>query len=232
MAPAAESFNRAASLYLINHSAWLFPAFHCSLAKPRHRWFNRDMVRAGSMAGGHLPLHPDQPSFSHAGSSMPSFHLYLCAALTTAGLLFGPSVRADPSAQATSVTVRDAWARASTGAAAAVYLTLIGGDATDQIAGISTQIAATADVHESFTDNGIMKMRAAPSVDVPAGKTVTFAPGGYHIMLMGLRQPLVAGQSFPLTVSFLHAAPVTVDVKVQPLGRGPSKGDNAQMPMH
>ena len=75
-------------------------------------------------------------------------------------------------------------------------------------------------------------MRAAPSVTIPADSTVTFAPGGYHVMLTGLKQPLVAGQSFPLTVSFAHAAPVTVEVKVQPLGRGAAAAGHDQMQHH
>jgi copper(I)-binding protein len=77
-------------------------------------------------------------------------------------------------------------------------------------------------------------MRAVPSVSIPAGKTVTFAPGGYHIMLTGLKQPLIAGQSFPLTVTFAHAGPVTVEVKVQALGGAARTGDDEhmQMPMH
>jgi copper(I)-binding protein len=57
-------------------------------------------------------------------------------------------------------------------------------------------------------------------VPIPPGQTVTFTPGGTHIMLMGLKKPLAAGQSFPLTLTFTHAAPVTVEVKVRALGGG------------
>ncbi len=120
------------------------------------------------------------------------------------------------------VVVHEAWARASAGAAktGAAYVTLMGGAQPDSLVGVSTPIAANAEPHETINDNGIMKMRPAAAVPIPAHEMVTFAPGGTHIMLMGLKQPLVAGQSFPLTLTFAHAAPVTVDVKVRALGRG------------
>ena len=131
-------------------------------------------------------------------------------------------------AQADTISVTDAWARASAGSATvgAVYATVTGGAQADQLVGVSTPVAAKAEAHESFTENGVMKMRPAPNVAIPPNKAVTFAPGGYHIMLLGLRQPLRAGQDFPLTLTFAHTAPVTVDVKVQPLGRTNSMDDH------
>jgi copper(I)-binding protein len=174
---------------------------------------------------------------SQAGIPQPCHRAPLYVILAVMTLVFA-SAQAGSSAelvpgQAGGITVHDAWARASAGGATtgAAYLTLIGGDAPDQLVQVNTSVAATAEVHESFTDNGVMKMRAAPSVVVPAGATVTFAPGGYHVMLTGLRQPLIADQGFPITLTFAHAAPVTVEVKVRPLGRAAPKGDNDPMPM-
>jgi periplasmic copper chaperone A len=128
------------------------------------------------------------------------------------------------------VMVHEAWARASAGAATtgAAYVTLMGGTQPDSLVGASTPVAAKAEPHATINDNGVMKMRPAGAVPIPAHQMVTFAPGGTHIMLMGLKQPLAAGQSFPLTLTFAHAAPVTVDVKVRGLGRGP----NAAMSGH
>lgn len=124
--------------------------------------------------------------------------------------------------------VHQAWARASAGAATtgAAYVTLMGGAHPDALVGVSTPIAGMAEVHETINDNGVMKMRSIAVLPVPAHQMVTFAPGGYHIMLMGLKQTLVAGQAFPLTLRFAHSAPVTVDVKVQDLRGSPGMHDH------
>ena len=131
------------------------------------------------------------------------------------------------------VAVHEAWARASAGAATngAVYVMLMGGDRADTLVGASTPVAESADVHESIDDNGVMKMRSVAGVPIPAHGMVTFSPGGYHIMLMGLKRPLAAGQSFPLTLRFAHAAPMTVDVTVRGLGHAAPTDDHSHMKM-
>jgi copper(I)-binding protein len=154
----------------------------------------------------------------------------LCVALVGVGLVSASQMNvvlaADTSADG-KIGVEEPWARASAGAATtgAAYVTLKGGAQPDALVGVSTPIAASADVHESLTENGVSKMRAIPSLPVPAGQVVTLAPGGYHIMLVGLKHPLTAGQTFPLTLTFSHAAPVTVEVNVQAMGHG-------TIPMH
>jgi copper(I)-binding protein len=83
-------------------------------------------------------------------------------------------------------------------------------------------------------DNGVMKMRQVDGIDLPAGKTVALKPGGYHIMLTGLAQPLAAGQSFPLTLDFAKAGARQVTVSVEKIGSmGPaaSQGSGMTMPM-
>lgn len=163
---------------------------------------------------------------------MPGFRPRLLSVLVTAaaaGPLPVPAVDAAPlrgffRAEASAVVVEDAWARASPGNATtgAAYVTLIGGTQPDQLIGVSSQAAKTAEVHDSFTDNGVMKMRPVPALPIAPGQTVTFSPRGYHVMLMGLKQPLVAGQSFPMTFHFEHAQSVTVNVLVRPIGPGSS----------
>jgi hypothetical protein len=106
----------------------------------------------------------------------------------------------------------------------------VGGAQSDQLVGVSTPVAMTAEVHETSNDSGVMKMRPVASVPIPAGQSVTFAPGGTHIMLTGLKQRLLAGQSFPLTLMFAHAAPMTVDVKIRGLGGAMGAGDHMHMP--
>jgi len=169
---------------------------------------------------------------------MPCFRSFLIAAFAAAALLAGPSPHAAlPDgvvlAADSGVTVQEAWARATPGAATngAAYVTLAGGSQPDSLVGVSTSVAAMADVHETINDNGVMKMRSVPAVPIPPGQTVTFAPGGTHIMLMGLKQPLTAGQNFPLTLTFAHAGAVTVDVQVRGMHRDAPMGGHDQMPM-
>ncbi len=164
---------------------------------------------------------------------MTRFALPLLSAWLTvvAGVITAPPLSAAPpagaAAAADGVTVEDAWARASAGAATtgAAYVMLMAGARPDALVGASTPVAASAEVHESVSRNGVMTMRAVPSLPLPAGKMITFTPGGYHVMLMGLTKPLVAGDSFPLTLTFQNAPPVTVTVKVRPLGgKAPDMG--------
>lgn len=131
------------------------------------------------------------------------------------------------------VMVHEAWARATAGASAtgAAYVMLMGGPQPDRLVAVSTPVAAAAQVHETIDDHGVMRMRPVAAVPIPPNGMVTFAPGGLHIMLTGLKQPLVAGQSFPLTLTFAHAAPVTVAVKVRALGHDAPAGGHGDMKM-
>ena len=73
-------------------------------------------------------------------------------------------------------------------------------------------------MHQSKTENGVSSMSPVKSLPIAAGGTVTLAPGGYHIMLEGLKQPLKAGDQFPLTLVFEHAGPITTTVTVKAMG--------------
>ncbi len=131
-------------------------------------------------------------------------------------------------AQGTGVQITDAWARATPGGAqtAAAYVTIMS-PAGDRLTGASTPAAKEAQLHTMTMDNGVMKMRQVDGIDLPAGKAVMLKPGGYHIMLTGLAQPLKEGQSFPLTLTFDKAGTQQVTVAVQKVG---SMGPGAAMP--
>ena len=62
-----------------------------------------------------------------------------------------------------------------------------------QLVGVTTPVAGTAEVHEMKMEGDVMRMRPVPKVDLPAGRTVEFKPGGYHLMLMDLKQALKPG---------------------------------------
>jgi copper(I)-binding protein len=119
------------------------------------------------------------------------------------------------------VTVEHPWARATAASATsgAAYLTLHAHGAADRLTGASTPAAGTAELHESSMVAGIMHMRPLPEgITLPADKAVTLVPGGLHLMLLQLTHPLKQGETFPLTLTFAHAAPVTLQVPVQAAG--------------
>ena len=118
---------------------------------------------------------------------------------------------------APSFRIDHPWARASAGAAknGAAYLTITGKGAPDRLTAVESPAADKVQLHESIDDKGVMKMRPVPALALEPGKTVTLAPGGYHIMMMGLKAPLKAGDTFPMTLRFEHAPPLTVSVTVE-----------------
>jgi copper(I)-binding protein len=120
------------------------------------------------------------------------------------------------------IKVENAWSRAAmVGHTGIVYLTITDTGAADRLTAVSTPVAQTAQVHQSFSENGVMKMRPVAALPVAPGKPITLSPDGYHVMLMGLKQPLVEGESFPLTLTFEHAPLVIVPVQVEREGAGP-----------
>jgi periplasmic copper chaperone A len=125
-------------------------------------------------------------------------------------------------AQSPQVTVSDAWSRATPPHAqtGVVYMTLTSA-AGDKLIGVSTPVAQQAELHRTTNQGGVMRMRpVVGGLELPAGKRFSLKPGGYHIMLMGLKTSLQAGQSVPLRLTFAHAAPVDVEATVRPLTAG------------
>jgi hypothetical protein len=131
-------------------------------------------------------------------------------------------------AQQNDIRVGDAWSRpAMEGRTGVVYLTISDTGAPDRLTGATSPVAASAGLHGSFTDHGVAKMRDVAALPVGPGKSVTLEPGGYHIMLMGLKQPLKQGDTFPVTLLFEKAGQVTATVTVQKAGAGMSMGHDA-----
>jgi len=133
-------------------------------------------------------------------------------------------------AQSSGVTADQVWARATPGGAktAAVYMTLSnkgGGD--DRLVAVTTPAAGAAEVHTMTTENGVMRMRPAGPLDVKAGGSVVLKPGGLHVMLMDLKAPLVAGQRFPLSLTFEKAGKIDVTATVEKAG---AMGPGGSMP--
>jgi copper(I)-binding protein len=123
-----------------------------------------------------------------------------------------------------AVTVTGAWSRPAIDTAV-VYATLHdNGPRSAALIGVSTPIARSAELHESTpTAGGSMQGMAMPAMAmhpvtrlvVPPHGTAVLRPGGYHVMLLGLRRPLAAGTRFPLAFHFADGAVVRVSVPVE-----------------
>jgi protein SCO1 len=123
-------------------------------------------------------------------------------------------------------TIDRAWARATPGSAtvSAAYLR-IASTTGDRLIGLETSVARKAELHTSIQENGVMQMRElSGGVAIAAGQQIELQPGGpMHIMLIDLKQPLKAGDRFPLTLIFEKAGRRDVAVSVEKLGAmGPS----------
>jgi copper(I)-binding protein len=112
------------------------------------------------------------------------------------------------------------WARATIGTArpGAAYVTFRNtGDQLEKLVDISTPAAAHSEVHEMTHEGGVMKMRPVGPLEIPPGEEVRLEPGGMHIMLMQLRQPLREGESIPITFIFRQAGEITVSAPIASL---------------
>ena len=138
------------------------------------------------------------------------------AAVAVALLLAFATTSVAADAVTSALTVRDAWARATPPGAgvAAAYLTIVGGAVPDRLVGASTDRAAMTRIHSVAESDGMARMREADEIAIPAGQRIVLAPNGLHLMLMDLKQPLVAGQRFTVTLRFAHAGAREVGVDV------------------
>jgi len=98
-------------------------------------------------------------------------------------------------------TVKDPWVRGTVAqqkaSGAFMHITSAQGG---KLVAVSSPVAGVVEIHEMAMDGNTMRMRAVPSLELPAGKAVELKPGGYHVMLMDLKQQLKAGDSVPLKV--------------------------------
>ena len=133
-----------------------------------------------------------------------------------------------------ALSVSDPWARATAAnaRAGAAYLTINAGNEADKLIAASTPVSEKAEIHATYSEGGMMKMKPVGAIAVDAGKSVSLAPGGYHVMLVGLKHPLTAGESFPLTLTFAKGGTKTVMVMVRPVGAAASSMNMGAMGDH
>lgn len=141
----------------------------------------------------------------------PIFVLLFCLY----SLLSIPVVHAMQGVMIHNAKARETFAMATT---AAVYLTVMNhGDKKVTLVGatVDKAIAGEAQLHTTVMDGDMMKMRQiTDGIDINPGDMVEFKSGSYHVMLMGLVKPLIAGASFDITLTFENQPPVTANVTV------------------
>ena len=133
------------------------------------------------------------------------------------------------------VQVQDAWVRATVAQqkATGAFMRLTATQTT-RLVGASSPVAAITEVHEMKMEGDVMKMRAIAGIDLPGGKAVELKPGGYHLMMMDLRQAITPGSTVPLTLVFERQGGERETLQVQAsvralgaaaaTGHGPSHG--------
>jgi copper(I)-binding protein len=136
-----------------------------------------------------------------------------------------------------ALSISQAWTRATPPRAqtAGGFLTIENtGDAPDRLIGASSPIASQVEIHEMRMDNGVMVMRpAADGITIPAGGSVTLAPGGFHIMFMQLKEGLAEGDAVTVELSFEHAGNIEVVFPVESIGAaGPATAPEHGADMH
>jgi copper(I)-binding protein len=115
------------------------------------------------------------------------------------------------------------WARetpvsATTGAG---YLTVKNtGTEPDRLIAVATPGAEKVEIHQSIDENGVAKMRPVDGIEIPAGGSIALKSGGYHLMLIGLKEPLAEGMRVPGTLTFEKAGKLDIEFAVEGMSYG------------
>lgn len=157
----------------------------------------------------------------------------LCAALSlgTAARVVAETYTAG------SIEISNPWARATPKGASVGggYMTITNkGQEADKLLGATSPVAARLEVHQMSMTNGVMTMRPVPGgLEIKPGQTVVLNPDSFHVMMMGLKQPLTQGEHVKATLDFAKAGKVEIEYVVGSVGaRGPESATapNMQMP--
>jgi len=128
------------------------------------------------------------PGSTSIASAMSSIRILLVAAALASSAAFAQT------------TVADAWVRSTVSQQKATGLfAQITSSQGGRLVSASSPVAGVVEIHEMKMEGDVMRMRAVPELALPARQAVTLKPGGYHVMLMDLKKPLMAGDTVPVT---------------------------------
>ncbi|MFA7096931.1 MAG: copper chaperone PCu(A)C [Gammaproteobacteria bacterium] len=140
--------------------------------------------------------------------------------LAVAGLSAGFASVAFAGSAADSVTAADAYIRAVPPGQpnSAAFMVLKNGDSVDHaLVGAASPAANVVELHTHVHEDGMMKMRPVDKIDIKAGGETALQPGGLHIMLIDLTQPLTPGERVPVTLTFEDGTSKNIDAEVRKL---------------
>lgn len=124
-----------------------------------------------------------------------------------------------------AVSVEAPWTRAAGQGGTGAGFMQLRSAAGDRLIAASSPAARRVELHTHIRDGEVMRMREVAAIELPANTAVTLAPGGLHLMLIGLARPIAAGETLPVTLRFERAGEVEVSLAVQAAGaRSPHGG--------
>ena len=147
-------------------------------------------------------------------------HLFLAFVLLLAGI----GAASAHSYKLGALEIGHPWARATppTAPTGGGYLSIKNtGTEPDRLISASSPAAGAVQVHDMKMEGNVMRMREHGPLEIKPGETVTLAPGGMHLMMMGLKEPLKQGEKVPLTLVFEKAGKIDVDLVVMAMGASP-----------
>jgi copper(I)-binding protein len=141
------------------------------------------------------------------------------AALGLAALAL-PRAASAQEVRAGDLVITQGWSRAAgQGGQGVGFMTIANrGITTDRLVAASSPAASKLEMHTHQREGDVMRMREVPAIEIPPGGSVALQPGGLHLMLIGLREPLVAGATLPVTLRFERAGEVQVMLAIQAAG--------------
>ncbi len=128
------------------------------------------------------------------------------------------------------VTVNETWVRATVPQQKATGAFMqLKADASMRLISAQSPVAAIVEIHEMVMEGNLMKIRAIPGIEIPAGQTLSLKPGGYHVMLIDLKDTVKAGDTVPITLNFegLDGKKQALEIKapVRALNAGAPRAD-------
>ena len=146
------------------------------------------------------------------------FKTLICGSALALGAL--AAVALEYKAGAISVVDPHARATAAGQPTGGAFMKLVNRGGADRLVSVSADVSKSVELHTMTMEGDVMRMHQVDAIELPAGQAVDLAPGAYHVMFVGLKAPLKAGASFPLTLKFAKAGTVTVAVKIDAAGVG------------